>query len=247
MPFLSTVSTIPALRSALLPWREAGETVALVPTMGALHAGHMALIAAAKAMAKRVVATIFVNPTQFGPSEDLSAYPRPLEADQKLLTDAGCDLLYTPGMDVMYPSGFASAIDPGPLGQMLEGQFRPGHFNGVATVVTKLLMQAMPDVALFGEKDFQQLQVIRRVVRDLDLPVYIHGVPTVRDQDKLALSSRNVYLSVIERKTAALLPQLLAETVEALQIGASVEAVLQKGRDRLTVARICGRLSNAGR
>jgi pantoate--beta-alanine ligase len=230
---LLTVSTVSALRSALLPWRESGKTVALVPTMGALHRGHMALVAEARRMADKVVVSIFVNPLQFSPSEDLARYPRPIDQDRQLLTEAGCDLLYMPDAAVMYPEDFVTAIDPGPLGSSFEGKFRPNHFTGVATVVSKLLMQAMPDIALFGEKDYQQLLVIRRVAKDLDIPAHIHGVTTVRDVDGLALSSRNVYLSVPEREQAAALPKILGEVAQALHNRQNVTTVLEDGIARL--------------
>ena len=230
---LQTATTVPALRSIILPWREKGETVALVPTMGALHRGHMSLVALGKKLAMRVVATIFVNPTQFAPTDDFNRYPRSLEADKKMLLDAGCDALFAPTVDVMYPQGFTSVLDPGPLATVLEGVYRPGHFAGVATVVTKLLLQALPDVAIFGEKDFQQLQVIRRVVRDLDLPVQIVGAPIIRDDDDLALSTRNAYLSTDERTRAATLPRTLRATIGKLRAGADVQATLKEGRATL--------------
>ncbi|SRR5579875_2946030 len=208
---VATVATVDALRRRVAAWRDARESVALVPTMGALHAGHLALVARARALARRVVASIFVNPTQFGPNEDLSRYPRDVEGDRRKLAAAGCDLAFMPTVAEMYPDGFAARVDPGPLGRMLEGEFRPGHFVGVATVVAKLLLQTAPDVAVFGEKDYQQLLVIRRVVRDLDIAVRIEGVATVRESDGLALSSRNVYLAADERRIAPALHRTLAE------------------------------------
>jgi pantoate--beta-alanine ligase len=233
---LPTVSTIHDLRTALLQWREAGESVALVPTMGALHKGHMSLVSAAQKMAKRTVVSIFVNPAQFGPKEDLSKYPRPLEADQKLLTQAGADLLYTPSSDEIYPQGFVTSIDPGPIATLFEGAVRPGHFAGVATVVVKLLLQIMPDIALFGEKDYQQLLIIRRVVSDLNLPVHIAGLPIVRDDDGLAFSSRNLYLTADERSRALALPQALQEAAAAISAGQNLETVLKTAREKLTKA-----------
>ena len=233
---IASVSSVKDLRTALLKWREAGDTVAFVPTMGALHKGHMALIETAKKIASRTLVSIFVNPMQFGPQEDLSRYPRPLEDDQKKLQEAGCDLLYTPSVASIYPDGFATAIDPGPLSRILEGAIRPGHFLGVATVVTKLLLQAMPDAALFGEKDFQQLLIIRQVTRDLDIPVHIIGVPIVRDTDGLAFSSRNLYLSTEERKKAVLLPETLSQIVKELRVGKSPDALLKDGNDKLLKA-----------
>ncbi|MGH6975464.1 MAG: 4-phosphopantoate--beta-alanine ligase, partial [Stellaceae bacterium] len=183
---VAVAGTVAELRRAVAAWRGARASVALVPTMGALHAGHLARVARATPLAPCVVASVFVNPTQFGPNEDLSRYPRDVEGDRRKLSAAGCDLAYLPTVAEMYPDGFAARVDPGPLGTTLEGQFRPGHFAGVATVVAKLLLQAAPDVAVFGEKDFQQLLVIRRAVRDLEIPVRIEGVPTVRESDGLA-------------------------------------------------------------
>jgi len=233
---ISTVTTIRDLRTTLLGWREAGETVALVPTMGALHQGHKVLVETAGKMAKRAVTSIFLNPLQFGPKEDLAKYPRSLEADQKLLSEAGCDLLYAPTPADMYPPDFAAKIDPGPLGTILEGAARPGHFTGVVTVVIKLLLQTMPDIALFGEKDYQQLLIIHRAVRDLDLPIHIVGVPIVRDTDGLAFSSRNVYLSPDERKCAVALPNTLQETAATIREGKDIAAALKTGQDKLTKA-----------
>lgn len=226
------VSTLHDLRKTMLPWREKGETVAFVPTMGALHKGHLKLVEEAKKAAKRAVVSIFVNPTQFAPSEDFTKYPRSIEADKKLLTDAGCDLLYMPAVSEIYPEGFAASVDPGPLGKILEGAFRPGHFAGVATVVTKLLLQVMPDAVLFGEKDYQQLLIIRRVTQDLNIPVHIIGVPIVREADGLALSSRNVYLSAEERSRAALLQQTLQATAKAIRSG-DISAALAAGMQKL--------------
>ncbi len=233
---LPTVTTVRDVRGALIPFREAGETVAFVPTMGALHRGHLTLIAEAKKTANRVVASIFVNPTQFAPTEDFSAYPRKLEEDQRLLTEAGCDLLFAPTPEEIYPQGFATAIDPGPLATILEGKFRPTHFRGVATVVVKLLLQILPDAALFGEKDYQQLHIIKQVVRDLNIPIHIIGVPIVRDADGLALSSRNAYLSPEDRKRALALPRTLQEAAAAIRDGGVVEYLLTQGRNKLTDA-----------
>ena len=232
---IEIVATVADLRRRIAAWRRASEPVALVPTMGALHAGHLALVARAKALARRVVASIFVNPTQFGPNEDLGRYPRDAAGDLRKLTAAGCDLAFMPTVAEMYPEGFVARVDPGPLAGILEGRFRPGHFAGVATVVTKLLLQALPDVALFGEKDYQQLLVIRRVARDLDMPVRIEGVPTVRESDGLALSSRNAYLSADERTRAPVLYRMLCDVARRHASGdadaaeAGVRALLSGG------------------
>ena len=195
------------LGSHLKIWREAGKKIALVPTMGALHSGHMALVELAKHHADHVVTSIFVNPTQFGPNEDLARYPRQEVEDCAKLEGTGCDLLYAPSVDELYPEGFQTRIEPGAIAQRLEGSFRPHFFSGVATVVAKLFLQVGPDVAIFGEKDWQQVQVVMATVKDLDIPVTIVTAPTVRDSDGLALSSRNAYLSLKER---ALAPQLKA-------------------------------------
>ena len=232
---VAVVATIADLRRRVAAWRSAGETIALVPTMGALHAGHLALVSRAKALARRVVASIFVNPTQFGPNEDLARYPRDPAGDRRKLADAGCDLVFMPTVAGMYPAGCVAHVDPGPIAAMLEGQFRPGHFAGVATIVTKLLLQTLPDVAVFGEKDYQQLLVIRRVVQDLDIPVRIEGVPTVREGDGLALSSRNAYLAADERTLAPLLYRTLRDVArrhaggDAAAADAGARALLDGG------------------
>jgi pantoate--beta-alanine ligase len=189
--------------------------------MGALHQGHLALVARARELAPRVVASLFVNPTQFGPNEDFVRYPRDEAADAAKFAAAGAHLLYAPSVEEMYPPGFVVRVDPGPIAERLCGAFRPGHFIGVATVVTKLLLQAHPDVACFGEKDFQQLQIIRRVARDLDIPIRIEGVPTVREPDGLALSSRNAYLSAAERAIAPALQRMLTATAVRIMAGAA--------------------------
>ncbi len=203
------------------------ERVALVPTMGALHAGHLALLAAARASgATHVVASVFVNPTQFGVGEDFDRYPRDEAADAAALAAAGCDLLFAPTVAEVYPAGFATTVSVAGLTDVLDGPARPGHFAGVATVVAKLLIAAAPDLAVFGEKDWQQLIVIRRLVADLALPVEIVGAPIVRDGDGLALSSRNAYLSTDERARAVALPQALAAAQAALRGGAAVAPTL---------------------
>jgi pantoate--beta-alanine ligase len=222
-----------ALRETVEAWRAAGERVALVPTMGALHAGHMALIDAARTQAGRVVASIFVNPLQFGAGEDLARYPRQEEADRALLEAHGCDLVWQPVVDDVYPAGFATTVSVAGVSERWDGAARPGHFDGVATVVAKLLIAVRPDVALFGEKDFQQLAVIRRMVTDLGLPVEIVGVPTVRDADGLALSSRNAYLSPDERVRALALPRALDEAARAIASGDHVATALALAKARL--------------
>jgi pantoate--beta-alanine ligase len=211
-------------------------TVALVPTMGALHAGHMALIAEAKQRADKVVASIFVNPAQFGAGEDFSRYPRREEQDARMLQETGCDLLWMPTVEDIYPGGFATTVSIAGVSERWEGEARPGHFDGVATVVAKLLLSVRPDVALFGEKDFQQLAVIRRMVADLAIPVEIVGVPTVREPDGLALSSRNAYLSPDERERAVALPNALQGARDAIRSGASVSTALQQAKQSLVDA-----------
>jgi pantoate--beta-alanine ligase len=233
---LDKVRTVADLRRKVSGWRAAGHGVALVPTMGALHAGHLALVARGRALADRVVASLFVNPTQFGPNEDVALYPRDEAADAALLAAAGCDLLYAPDVAEMYAPGFATSVKVGPLAERQCGPFRPGHFEGVATVVTKLLLQAAPDVACFGEKDYQQLQVVRRLVRDLDIPVRIEGVPTVREADGLALSSRNAYLSAEERRVAPMLHRVLADVAARLRGGAVPAAAVAQGHAALAAA-----------
>jgi pantoate--beta-alanine ligase len=204
--------------------------------MGALHAGHMALIDEAKRRADRVAATIFVNPTQFGANEDFGRYPRREEQDSRLLAEHGCDLLWIPSVDDIYPAGFATKVRVSGVSERWEGEARPGHFDGVATVVAKLLLSVRPDVALFGEKDFQQLAVIRRMAVDLNLRVEIVSVPTVREPDGLALSSRNAYLSPDERQRAVALPNALNAAREAILGGAAVGAALQQSKQSLVDA-----------
>ena len=208
-----------ALRELTGQWRGAGQRVAMVPTMGALHAGHMALIDAARTQAGKVIATIFINPLQFGPAEDLARYPRQEDADFALLKAHGCDAVWLPTIEDIYPPGFATTVSVAGVSERWDGEARPGHFAGVATVVARLLIAVQPDVALFGEKDFQQLAVIRRMASDLGLPVEIVGVPTVRDADGLALSSRNAYLTPEQRAQAVALPLALQEARGSIAAG----------------------------
>src|SRR3954454_17602768 len=220
---MNIARTIADLRRQIAAWRGRGARIGLVPTMGAIHAGHLALVHAASGQNERVVASLFVNPKQFGPSEDFSSYPRDEAADLAAFEGAGVDLVFMPAVEEMYPPGFATNVRVAGVSEGLDGTFRPGHFEGVATVVCKLLLQCLPDAAYFGEKDYQQLLVVRRLARDLAIPVRIAGVPTVREADGLALSSRNVYLSVEERRTAPLLYRTLRDV--AAEIAARPDAV----------------------
>jgi pantoate--beta-alanine ligase len=215
LPSFSVARSVTEFRSACDAVRASGETLGLVPTMGALHAGHLSLVAEARRHATRIAVTIFVNPTQFGPSEDLSRYPRPLEKDLALCREAGASLVFTPPEAEMYPAGDATRVHVARLTDSLCGPFRPGHFDGVATVVSKLFAVAGPSVAVFGRKDYQQLAVVRRMVKDLLLPITLVGYPTVRDADGLALSSRNAYLSADERERALAVPLALSAVVHA--------------------------------
>jgi len=234
---IAVVREVAALRNAVRGWRAAGARVGLVPTMGALHAGHLALVAAARAQCERVVASLFVNPKQFGPSEDFAAYPRDEAADLSKFRDGGVDLVFAPPVKEMYPAGFATSVHIAGITEELEGGHRAGHFDGVATVVAKLLLQALPDAAYFGEKDYQQLTVVRRLARDLDIPVRIEGVPTVREPDGLALSSRNVYLSAEERRVAPQLHRVLQDTGAGIvENRDAVASALERGRAGLRAA-----------
>ncbi len=231
------VRTVPLLRRALALYRKAGERVALVPTMGALHRGHLALIADARRRARRVVVSIFVNPTQFAPHEDFASYPRSFASDLAVLRDVKADLVWAPSQAVMYPNGFATRIEPaGAAKAGLEDTFRPHFFGGVATVVAKLFTQVSPDFAMFGQKDYQQLRVVTQMAKDLDLPLKVIGVPTVREKDGLALSSRNVYLSAAERGTAPILYQVLRATAARIKNGEDIEHALNVGRIELDLA-----------
>jgi pantoate--beta-alanine ligase len=239
---LQTIGKLPVarqiaeLRRTVAEWRRNDEIVALVPTMGALHEGHLALIAHARARADRVIATIFVNPTQFGPNEDFTRYPRDEAGDAAKLAGASCDLLFAPDAAEMYPLGFATTVSAAPLAAPLCGRFRPGHFDGVATVVTKLLLQAHAHIACFGEKDYQQLQIIRRVARDLDIDCTIEGVPIVRESDGLALSSRNAYLTPDERRIAPAIHRVLVDAVAQVARGVSPQDAAVAGSAALRQA-----------
>jgi pantoate--beta-alanine ligase len=233
---LQSIREANQLPVALVALRAGGKSLALVPTMGALHAGHIALVEEARRRVDRVVATIFVNPLQFGANEDLDRYPRQEEQDAEMLEQAGCDLLWLPQAQDMYPPGFATTVSVEGLSDRWDGEARPGHFDGVATVVAKLLCAVRPDIAIFGEKDFQQLAVIRRMTQDLQLGVEILGHPTIRDADGLALSSRNAYLSADERQNALALPQALNEAAAQIRSGTPVADSLAQAKERLTAA-----------
>ncbi|MCH6578621.1 MAG: pantoate--beta-alanine ligase [Proteobacteria bacterium] len=219
MASIETVRTAAALRHRIAAWRSAGERVGLVPTMGGIHDGHLALVHAAREGCDRVAATLFVNPKQFGPSEDFATYPRDDARDARLLAEVGAELLFAPGLEEMYPEGFATRVSVSGVTEGLCGPHRPGFFDGVATVVCKLLMQALPDAAYFGEKDYQQLRMVRRMVADLAIPVDIVPVATVREADGLALSSRNDYLTASERQNAPTLYRVLSAIATRLEGG----------------------------
>lgn len=236
-PLPSIVRTIADLRATVAQWRKTGERIALVPTMGALHDGHISLTRTARQHGDRVIVSIFVNPTQFAPHEDFAKYPRTFEADASKLAEAGVDAIFSPEVETIYPKGFATSLHmEGPAKAGLEDRFRPDHFDGVATVVSKLHIAVAPDVAVYGEKDFQQLAVIRQMNRDLALPVEVIGSPTVRADDGLALSSRNAYLSAAERATAPLLHATLQDCATQIRAGADVAETLATGLNRLGAA-----------
>ena len=229
--------TVPVLRRAVDTFRARKATIALVPTMGALHDGHVSLVRLAKRRAKKVVVSIFVNPTQFAPTEDFGSYPRTWKSDLEKLTAEAVDLIWNPDVKTMYPEGFATRIAPeGPATAGLEDRFRPHFFGGVATVVGKLFTQCRPDVAIFGEKDFQQLRVVARMAMDLDLGVKVIGSRTVRERDGLAMSSRNVYLSAEQRRVAPVLYRAMKESAAQLKAGDEIAAVMSKGADIIKAA-----------
>ncbi|MFZ0269115.1 pantoate--beta-alanine ligase [Caulobacter sp.] len=230
------VRTVADLRAQVAAWKAAGERVALIPTMGALHEGHLSLIELGKTRAQRTVASVFVNPKQFAPHEDFDSYPRGEARDAELLAGVGCDLLFAPHVDEMYAPGFSTTVNLTGVSEPLEGAARPQFFGGVATVVTKLLLQSQADVAIFGEKDYQQLQVIRRVVKDLDIPVEIVGAPTARAEDGLALSSRNAYLSPEERAAAVALPDAMKAAARAVVAGGRIDDAEAAAKAALTAA-----------
>lgn len=230
------LETVAALRAHVKTERDKGNLIALVPTMGALHDGHIELVRQALAKNAHVIVSIFVNPTQFGPNEDFSAYPRTWDADLKRLTDAGAHAVYHPSVAEMYPEGASTTVHVAGLSEGLCGDVRPGHFDGVATIVSKLLLQCLPDIALFGEKDYQQLQVIKRLAKDLDIPVQIIGVPTVRDKNGVALSSRNAYLSPDEYRITTGLNKILFTIADDIKSGMDWKIALAKGREKLEQA-----------
>lgn len=227
---MQTIRALSELRSAVSHLRTSQNQVALVPTMGALHQGHLTLVRAARAHAEHVIVSIFVNPMQFGPTEDLNAYPRREEQDAAMLVSEGVDILWAPAVPTMYPAGHAAKVSVAGLDRVLCGAARPGHFDGVGTVVAKLFNQVQPDIALFGEKDWQQLAIIRRMAADLNFRLTIVGVPTVREDDGLAMSSRNAYLSRAERNVAAALPRALAQAARAIAGGTNVADALTHAR-----------------
>lgn len=231
------IRTVKALRRAVEAWRLAGDRIALVPTMGALHEGHLSLVREARRRRARVVVSIFVNPTQFAPTEDFGKYPRTFPRDRALLSGAKADLIFAPAELEMYPDGFATTVSlAGPAAVGLEDRFRPTHFAGVATVVCKLFSQCRPDIAIFGQKDYQQLQVVTHMARDLDLGVEVIGAETVREADGLAMSSRNRYLTPAERETALTLHRQMTSAASRIREGAAIEAALEPARRAIAAA-----------
>jgi pantoate--beta-alanine ligase len=230
------VRTVQDLRKITAKWRDRGHSIGLVPTMGALHAGHLSLVRLTKKKVDKAVISIFVNPTQFGPNEDLSRYPRDESGDLAKLHDADANLVWAPTVEAMYPDGFSTGVRAGSAAKDLEGAFRPGHFDGVATVCAKLFNQVAPDVAIFGEKDFQQLAVLRQMVRDLDMPLKLIGAPTKRDPDGLALSSRNTYLTIAERKVAPALYAAISSLAQDVANGADVPTGVNNAKRKLASA-----------
>ena len=233
---IEVVRSVADLRSRVHAWRSDGESVGLVPTMGALHDGHLSLVRHSMELATRTCVTLFVNPTQFGPNEDFSVYPRDEESDASKLAAEGAHLLFAPPVEEMYPALSVTCVSVPGIGDELEGEFRPGFFNGVATIVAKLLIQALPDVALFGEKDYQQLQVIKRMAEDLSIPARIEAVPTVRETDGLALSSRNSYLTSDERRVASTLYRSITTVAANVAAGADAEAEVDRASEALLQA-----------
>lgn len=227
------ISTVRELRAIVGTWRDAGESIALLPTMGALHEGHLSLARTGKRRCDRLITSLFVNPTQFAPQEDFSTYPRTFEADLEKLAAVGCDLVWAPTGEVMYPEGFATTVVPEGAALGLETDFRPHFFAGVATVCCKLFTQSFPDIALFGEKDYQQLCVVRQLVHDLDLPLDIVGCETVRETDGLAMSSRNAYLSPEERKVAATLHRVISDVGHDFHRGGDPDALSAEATRKL--------------
>lgn len=215
------------MQEQAIAWRHAGDDIGFVPTMGALHAGHDSLVARARKENRRVIASVFVNPAQFGPQEDFNAYPRSFEADRSRLEDLGVDAIFHPSVDQIYPAAFKTRVDPGPLAELLEGKSRPGHFAGVLTVVLKLFNLTQPKRAYFGQKDFQQIVLVRQLVRDFNLPIRIVACPTIRESDGLAMSSRNTYLSPAQRAVAPAVSRALAAAADAFDRGATNPAELE--------------------
>lgn len=228
--------TVPDLRAHVAAWRKAGDSVAVVPTMGALHAGHLSLVAAARASGARVIVTLFVNPRQFDRPQDLANYPRTEDRDRLVLEPAGVDLLFAPGVDEVYPPGFATSVHVAGLTRGMCGDFRPGHFDGMATVVTKLFLMTGADRAFFGEKDWQQLQIVRRLAADLNIPIEVKGCPTVRETDGLAMSSRNERLTAADRAIAPALHEAMQTATARLRTGEDAAAALETARARITAA-----------